>query len=143
MQDDALPTNRLDRIAMGLSGLCVVHCIGTALLVGLLASAGGILGSPVIHEVGLTIAMMIGAFALGRGVREHGLMLPAAVGAVKPGTSAIGTTAVGGPSSSTAGAQPDPSTIATSWSATPVRWAITDAASSAIRVGSADGTIAA
>ena len=68
---------------------------------------------------------------------------PAAVGAVKPGTSAIGTTAVGGPSSSTAGAQPDPSTIATSWSATPVRWAMTDAASSAMRVGSAVGTTAA
>jgi hypothetical protein len=72
--------NRLDHIAMGLSGLCLAHCIGTAVLLGLLASAGGILGKPIIHEVGLTLAMIIGAFALGRGVREHGFILPAAVG---------------------------------------------------------------
>ena len=56
----SIPTSRLDRIAMGLSGLCLVHCIGTAILLGLLASAGGFLGSPVIHEVGLTLAMVIG-----------------------------------------------------------------------------------
>ena len=72
--------NRLDHIAMGLSGLCLVHCIGTAVLLGLLASAGGLLGKPIIHEVGLTLAMIIGAFALGRGVREHGFVLPAMVG---------------------------------------------------------------
>jgi hypothetical protein len=71
---------RLDRIAMGLSGLCLVHCVTTAVLLGLLASAGGLLGNPIIHEVGLTLAMLIGAVALGRGVREHGFFLPAAVG---------------------------------------------------------------
>jgi hypothetical protein len=72
--------NRLDHVAMGLSGLCLVHCIGTAVLLGLLASAGGLLGQPIIHEVGLTLAMLIGAVALGRGVREHGFILPAVVG---------------------------------------------------------------
>ena len=71
---------RLDRIAMGLSGLCLVHCVASAVLLGLLASAGGLLGKPIIHEVGLTLAMIIGAVALGRGVREHGFFLPAAVG---------------------------------------------------------------
>jgi hypothetical protein len=49
-------------------------------LLGVLASAGGFLGKPIIHEVGLTLAMIIGAFALGRGVREHGFVLPAIVG---------------------------------------------------------------
>lgn len=73
-------TRRLDRIAMGISGLCVVHCVATALLLGLLASVGGILGRPIIHEVGLTIAMILGAVALGRGAREHGFLLPGAVG---------------------------------------------------------------
>jgi len=67
---------------MGLSGLCLVHCVATAVLLGLLASAGGLLGQPIIHEVGLTLAMIIGAVALGRGVREHGFVLPAAVGAL-------------------------------------------------------------
>lgn len=73
-------THRLDRIAMGVSGLCLVHCAATAVLVGLLASAGGFLGKPIIHEVGLIIAMLLGTLALGRGIREHGFILPAAVG---------------------------------------------------------------
>ena len=65
---------------MGLSGLCVVHCVTTAVLLGLLASAGGFLGKPIIHEVGLTLAMILGAVALVRGVRDHGFVLPIAVG---------------------------------------------------------------
>lgn len=65
---------------MGLSGLCAVHCVATAVLLGLLASAGGLLGKPIIHEVGLTLAMIVGAVALGRGIREHGFILPSAVG---------------------------------------------------------------
>jgi hypothetical protein len=83
-----IPTSRLDRIAMGLSGLCLVHCVATAILLGLLASAGGILGSPLIHEVGLTLAMIIGSVALGRGMLEHGFMLPAAVGGLGLGVMA-------------------------------------------------------
>src|SRR5207302_2260696 len=71
---------RLDRLAMGLSGLCAVHCVASVVLLGLLASAGGFLGRPIFHEVGLTLAMIIGAFALGRGIREHGFILPAFVG---------------------------------------------------------------
>jgi MerC mercury resistance protein len=65
---------------MGLSGLCLAHCVATAILLGVLASAGGLLGKPIIHEVGLSLAMILGAVALGRGVREHGFVLPAAVG---------------------------------------------------------------
>jgi hypothetical protein len=84
----AVPTSRLDRIAMGLSGLCLVHCVGTAVLVGLLASASGLLGRPIIHEVGLTLAMIIGSIALGRGVLEHGFILPSAVGALGLGVMA-------------------------------------------------------
>jgi hypothetical protein len=84
----AIPTYRLDRIAMGLSGLCLVHCVATAVLLGLLASAGGFLGSPIIHEVGLTLAMIIGSFALGRGILEHGFMMPSAVGGLGLGVMA-------------------------------------------------------
>ena len=84
----SIPTNRLDRIAMGLSGLCLVHCLATAILLGLLASAGGFLGSPAIHEVGLTLAMILGSIALGRGIFEHGFMLPSAIGALGLGVMA-------------------------------------------------------
>ena len=79
MQSLSFPTGRLDRIAMGLSGLCVVHCVATAALLGLVASAGA-LGNPLIHEVGLTLAMVIGAYALGRGLLEHGFLMPAGIG---------------------------------------------------------------
>ena len=83
-----LSFGRLDRIAMGLSGLCVVHCVATAVLLGLVASAGGFLGQPIIHEVGLSLAMIIGAFALGRGILEHGFMMPSAIGGLGLGVMA-------------------------------------------------------
>lgn len=72
----------LDRMAIGLSGLCLVHCLATAVMLGLLASAGGYLGSPLIHEVGLTLAMILGSIALVRGAAEHGFVLPTAIGAL-------------------------------------------------------------
>ena len=79
---------RLDRMAITLSGLCLVHCLATAVLLGLLSAAGGMLGAPIIHEVGLTLAMMLGAVALGRGVYEHGFMMPSAVGGLGLGVMA-------------------------------------------------------
>jgi hypothetical protein len=80
--------HRLDHYAIGLSGLCLVHCLATAVLLGLVSAAGGILGNPMIHEVGLTLAMILGAVALGRGVAEHGFMMPSAIGALGLGVMA-------------------------------------------------------
>lgn len=88
MHGHAITTNRLDRIAMGISGLCVVHCIGTAVLLGLLASAGGVFGKPIVHEIGLTLAMIVGAYALGRGYIEHGFVLPIGIGSLGLGVMA-------------------------------------------------------
>ena len=84
----ALPTHRLDRLAIGLSGLCLVHCVATTVLLAVLASAGGMLGAPWIHEVGLSLAMVMGAYALGRGIFEHGFMMPSAVGGLGLGVMA-------------------------------------------------------
>jgi len=70
----------MDRLAITLSGLCVVHCLATAVFVTLVASAGGLLVSPIVHEVGLTLAIMLGVVALGRGMMEHDFMMPSAVG---------------------------------------------------------------
>jgi hypothetical protein len=78
----------LDRLAIGLSGLCIVHCLASAVLLALLASAGGLLLNPVIHEVGLVLAIAFGIIALGRGVLEHGFMMPAAVGGLGLGIMA-------------------------------------------------------
>ena len=78
----------LDRIAMALSGLCLVHCLASAILVAMLASAGGMLLNPLIHEVGLIFAIGLGTVALGRGVVEHGFMMPPAVGGLGLGVMA-------------------------------------------------------
>lgn len=70
----------LDRLAIGLSGLCLVHCLATTVALAMLSAAGGLL-NPLFHEVGLTLAIVLGTIALGRGTLAHGYMMPAAVGA--------------------------------------------------------------
>lgn len=82
MVEMVLRRGRLDRWAIGLSGLCLAHCLATSVAVALLASAGGMLGSPIIHEVGLVVAIIFGVIALGRGVVEHGFAMPAWVGSL-------------------------------------------------------------
>ena len=84
----AIPNHRLDRMAIGLSGLCLVHCLATSVLLALVSAAGGILGAPIIHEVGLGLAMIMGAIALGRGILEHGYSMPSAVGGLGLGVMA-------------------------------------------------------
>ncbi|MCY7398693.1 MAG: MerC domain-containing protein [Sphingomonas bacterium] len=84
----ALTTTRLDRFAIGLSGLCLVHCLGTTAFLAVIATAGGALGAEWIHEVGLVLAMIMGAVALGRGIFEHGYLMPSAVGGLGLGVMA-------------------------------------------------------
>jgi hypothetical protein len=57
MTQRSAPAPLLDRIAVGLSGLCAVHCVATAIV-----------------------------------IREHGLMLPSAIGVAGLGTMAFGMT---------------------------------------------------
>lgn len=70
----------LDRVAIGLSALCAAHCVTTAVIVAALASFGGVFLNPLIHELGLILAMILGAAALGTGVVRHGYMMPFATG---------------------------------------------------------------
>jgi hypothetical protein len=81
-------TQRLDRLAIGLSGICLVHCVGTAVFLATLSTFGGFLGAPWIHEVGLSLAMALGAIALGRGIVDHGFMMPSCVGGLGLGVMA-------------------------------------------------------
>lgn len=83
-----LLNGRIDRIAIALSGMCVAHCFGTAVLLGVLASAGGIFESPIFHETGLVLAILLGAVALGHGAVAHGYMMPAAIGSLGLGIMA-------------------------------------------------------
>ena len=78
----ARPLPSLDRVAIALSGVCVAHCLITAVLLALMSAAGGVLGNPLFHEVGLAAAIVLAAVALGRGALSHGLMLPTAIGSL-------------------------------------------------------------
>lgn len=82
MLQAAIRDASIDRLAIGLSGLCVVHCIASAVFVAMLASAGGLLLDPIVHEVGMMMALVLGVFGLGTGIRRHGFMLPAAIGSL-------------------------------------------------------------
>jgi MerC mercury resistance protein len=85
---NALHRYNLDRLAIGLSGLCLAHCLATAVLLTLVASAGSVFLHPAVHEIGLVLAMGLAALALGRGVIAHGYALPAWVGSLGLGVMA-------------------------------------------------------
>jgi hypothetical protein len=83
---------RLDRAAILLSSLCVVHCIATVALAATVATAGAALANPAWHETGFALAMLIGALALGRGFRLHRDLRPLLVGAGGLALMALGLT---------------------------------------------------
>lgn len=70
----------LDRMAVGLSGLCLLHCIASVVLVSAVSVLGDALGDPAIHRVGLTAATLLACIALGQGYRAHRAIGPAIVG---------------------------------------------------------------
>ena len=80
---DAMLTirNRLDRVGVLLSGLCALHCLAGLLLVAGLGLGGEFLLAPVIHRVGLALAIVVGAATLVIGVSRHRDPLPLQVGA--------------------------------------------------------------
>jgi len=73
-------SDRWDRAAIGLSALCAVHCVATIIFVLVLSSVGSFLLNPLFHEIGIGLAIVIGLVALGRGIMDHGRILPAVIG---------------------------------------------------------------
>ena len=82
----------IDRVAIGLSGLCLAHCFVTAILLGTLSTFGAMLGNPIVHEVGLAIAICLGVVALGSGIIRHRRYLPSSIGALGIGAMAAALT---------------------------------------------------
>ncbi|WP_448658178.1 MerC domain-containing protein [Sphingomonas sp. CJ99] len=78
----------IDRLAIIVSGLCVVHCVATLMLVSALTAAGGGIVSPHLHELGLVLAILFGAVGLGVGALNHGYLMPVATGAFGLGVMA-------------------------------------------------------
>ncbi len=81
-RDDDRAVLWLDRAAITLSGLCLIHCLGTALFVAVLTTTGGVFFGHGVHEVGLAVAVAIGVVALGGGIGRHGAVGPMLVGGV-------------------------------------------------------------
>ena len=77
-----LMRDRFDRAGLVLSGLCAVHCLATLTLVAVLGMSGGFLLDPALHRVGLALAILVGAVALGFGLARHGRREPMAIGGV-------------------------------------------------------------
>ena len=78
----AIRNGILDRVAIGLSGLCLVHCIASAVALVMLASAAGLLLNPIGHEIGMMLAIVLGIVGIGRGAMVHGFLLPVAIGSL-------------------------------------------------------------
>ena len=72
--------NRLDRVGIVLSGLCALHCILSIVLVSALGLGGQALLAPSIHEIGLALAVAVGAVTLGIGAWRHGALGPLLIG---------------------------------------------------------------
>ena len=70
---------RIDQIGIGLAGLCALHCIATLVLVSALGLGGHFLLEENIHRIGLLLALIVAAVAIGWGLLRHGRMLPFAV----------------------------------------------------------------
>lgn len=72
--------DRLDRVGVLLSGLCALHCLLSIVIVSALGLGGQALLAPEIHEIGLLLAVIIGAVTLGLGVARHGQIGPLIIG---------------------------------------------------------------
>ncbi|MGB3470634.1 MAG: MerC domain-containing protein [Erythrobacter sp.] len=70
---------KLDQLGIGLAGLCALHCVATVMLVSGLGIGGHFLLAPEIHEVGLVLAVIVAALAIGWGVMRHRRLAPFAV----------------------------------------------------------------
>lgn len=80
MSNTAKSGTRLDRFAIGLSALCAVHCVATVVLLGALSSLSYVFTAPIIHELGLVLAILLGGVALGAGLRRHRFIWPSLIG---------------------------------------------------------------
>lgn len=81
-----------DGLGLSIAGLCLMHCLASSVLLVFLASAGGLLLDPIIHEIGLLLAIVFGMLALGKGLWDHGFIMPTAIGAFGIGMMATALT---------------------------------------------------
>lgn len=67
---------RLDRAGIALSAACAVHCLLSIVIVSGLGIGGEFFLSPDIHRIGLVLATLIAAVAIGWGALRHRMAAP-------------------------------------------------------------------
>lgn len=67
---------RLDRAGIALSIACVLHCLLSIVLVSGLGIGGQFFLSPDVHRIGLVLATLIAAVAIGWGALRHRMASP-------------------------------------------------------------------
>ena len=70
---------QLDRLGVLLSGLCVLHCVAGIVIVTAMGLGGSLLLHPAIHKLGLVIATLVAAVAIGAGALRHRRRMPSVV----------------------------------------------------------------
>ncbi len=67
---------RLDRAGIALSALCAVHCLLSVVLVSVIGLGAEALLDPAIHRIGLLLATLTAAVAIGWGAVKHRMAAP-------------------------------------------------------------------
>lgn len=73
---------RFDKAGIVFAGLCALHCIATVLVVSSLGIGGHFLADPAIHRVGLALAVIVAAIAIGWSPIQHRRPVPFAIALV-------------------------------------------------------------
>lgn len=77
-----MPAPWLDRLAIGASFACLVHCLVLPMVIAASPTLASVLDMPeALHVWAFALALPVSALAMARGFRRHGLWLPAALGA--------------------------------------------------------------
>ncbi len=71
-----------DGIAVGLSVMCIVHCLFLPFVVGLMPLLGAVTHAPWVHAVLLGLATPLSIWVLGGGYVRHKKIMPPIIGAV-------------------------------------------------------------
>lgn len=72
----------VDKLAVSLSGLCLVHCLLGPFLLAAFSAVSGVFVSHEVHSIGVLLAAPLAAVGLWRGVRAHGCWKVAALGGI-------------------------------------------------------------
>lgn len=83
-----------DRWAIGLSGLCLLHCLFGGVALAIVSAGGSTLFGHDVHQIGLAIAFPLALFGLVGGAARHGRWQAVALGGF--GLGAMGAALLAG-----------------------------------------------